>query len=74
MDKIFEVIFEKNPKVRVVVNAIAIESVSAAVLAFKARGIDPEIVQICAARAKTAGGLHLMMAQNPIYIISGGGK
>ena len=74
MDKIFEVIFEKNPKVRVVVNAIAIESVSAAVSAFKSRGIAPEIVQICASRAKTAGGLHLMMAQNPIYIISGGGK
>ncbi len=73
MDKIFDVIFKKNPKVRVVVNAIAIESVSAAVSAFKAHGIDPEIVQLNTARSRAAGGLHLMMAQNPIYVISGGG-
>ena len=74
MDKIFDVIFEKNPSVRVVVNAIAIESVSSAVSAFKNRGIEPEISQISASRAKIAGGLHLMMSQNPIYIISGGAK
>jgi len=73
MDKIFDAIFNKNPNVRVVVNAIAIESVSSAVAAFKSHGIDPEITLISAAHSKAVGGLHLMMAQNPIYVISGGG-
>ncbi len=73
MDKIFDIVFNKNPNVRIVVNAIAIESVSQSIAAFKSHGIDPEITQISAAHSKTVGGLHLMMAQNPIYVISGGG-
>lgn len=71
---IFAAVLSKNPLARIVVNAIALETVHAAVEAFKAHGIVPEIVQLNAARAKPAGGLHMMLAQNPVFIVSGGGK
>ena len=74
MGDIFEAVLLKNPYVRIVVNAIALETLHAAVEAYKAHGIMPEIVQLNAARAKPAGGLHMMLAQNPVFIISGGGK
>ena len=54
-------------------NAIALESVQTALNAFEARGMRPDVVQVGVSAAKTVAGLHMMMAQNPIYIISGGG-
>lgn len=74
MEEIFASILEKNPLARIVVNAIALESVTAAVSAFQEIGITPEIVQLSSARAKIVGGLHMMTAQNPIWVISGGGN
>ncbi|HWR23797.1 MAG TPA: precorrin-6y C5,15-methyltransferase (decarboxylating) subunit CbiE [Feifaniaceae bacterium] len=74
MEDIFAAVLSKNPYARIVVNAIALETLHAAAGAFKAHGILPEIVQLNAARAKPARGLHMMLAQNPIFIVSGGGK
>lgn len=71
---IFAAVLSKSPLARIVVNAITLETLHAAVEAFKAHGIVPEIVQLNAARAKPAGGLHMMLAQNPVFIVSGGGK
>jgi precorrin-6Y C5,15-methyltransferase (decarboxylating) len=73
MDAVFDVILRKNPRARVVVNAIALESVQAAMGAFESRGLVPDVVQVGTAAAKAAAGLHMMTAQNPIFIISGGG-
>ncbi len=73
MDAVFDVILRKNPRARVVVNAIALESVQAAMAAFESRGLVPDVVQVGTAAAKAAAGLHMMTAQNPIFIISGGG-
>jgi precorrin-6B methylase 2 len=33
-----------------------------------------EVAQISAARAQKTGRYHMMRAQNPVYLISGGGK
>lgn len=62
-----------NPKVRLCVSAIALETLDAARHAFEELGIDWEVTQISVARSKAAGKLHLMMAQNPVFLISGGG-
>lgn len=62
-----------NPKVRLCVSAIALETLDAARRAFEELGIDWEVTQISVARSKAAGKLHLMMAQNPVFLISGGG-
>ncbi len=74
MKEIVAAVLSKNPFARIVVNAIALETLHAAVEAFKQYGITPEIVQIGSARSKPAGDLNMMLAQNPVFIVSGGGK
>lgn len=73
MEEIFDLVLQKNPRAQIVVNAIALESALSAIASFQSRNIEPEVVQLSAARARTLKGLHLMTAQNPIWIISGGG-
>lgn len=62
---------DKNPDARICVSAIALETLSAAVAALTAKGRTVQVSQIAVSRAKAVGGLHLMMAQNPIYLITG---
>ena len=62
-----------NPDVRIVANAVALENVTAAIDAFRKNGLTPEVTQISCAHAKAVGALHMMTAQNPVFIISGGG-
>ena len=61
----------KNPKVRLVINAITLETVAEAL---KVLGELPvcrqEIVQMSVSRSKEVGRYHMMMGQNPVYIIS----
>ena len=65
----------KNPSVRIVINAISLETVSE-VMELVGEGMlpDAEILQISAARSKILGRYHMMMGQNPVYIISAGGN
>jgi len=71
---IVSAVLQKNPNARIVASAIALESAAAAVRAFSEAGLEPEVVQIAASRSRTVAGLHMMMALNPIFLISGGGK
>lgn len=73
MRDIVSALLAGNPGIRIAVNAIALESAVAAVSAFRENGLAPEIVQIGCARGKAAGALHMMTAQNPVFIVSGGG-
>ena len=68
---IVDAALDKNPDARICVSAIALESLSAAVTALTAKGRTVQVSQIAVSRAKVVGGLHLMMAQNPIYLITG---
>ncbi|MDF2654245.1 MAG: cbiE [Bacillota bacterium] len=69
---ILEMLIQKNPVIRVVINAITLETVSEALSQLSRLGFeDVDIVQIFAAYGKTAGNSHLMMGQNPVFIISG---
>lgn len=68
---IVDAALDKNPDARICVSAIALESLSAAVAALTAQGRIVQVSQIAVSRAKAVGGLHLMMAQNPIYLITG---
>ncbi|QOX63580.1 precorrin-6y C5,15-methyltransferase (decarboxylating) subunit CbiE [Anoxybacterium hadale] len=69
---ILEVLIQKNPKIRVVINAITLETVSEALNQLSRLGFEGvDIVQIFAAHGKAAGNSHLMMGQNPVFIISG---
>ena len=71
LDAILAAALGKNSRVRLCVSAIALETLSAAAAAFAARGLEAQVTQIWAARSKGAGGLNLMMGQNPVWLISG---
>ncbi len=74
MKEIIELLLEKNPKVRIVINCIALETISDIQKALKELDIkDADIVQIAASRAEALGRYHLLKAQNPIFIVSFGG-
>lgn len=68
---ILQAAVEKNPAVRVCLTAIAVETLGAAVAALTQLGMEPKITQITVARSRPAGGLNLMLGQNPVWIITG---
>ena len=74
MGELFAVALSKNPRARIVVTAIALESAAAALEAFRANGLEAELTQISAAEGRAVAGLHMLTARNPIFIISGGGR
>lgn len=71
MKDIFKIVYEKNNHVKITVTAITLETISAAVDAFKDYNIEPDIVCINSAKSKKAGPYHMMMGNNPVYIITG---
>ena len=72
MEAILRLALEKNPRARVVVTAVTLETIGEAVRCFDALGFaDADIVQIAATRTRRAGRYHLMDAQNPVWILSG---
>ena len=74
MKEIIQGLHEKNPAIRIVISAIALESVNAAIQILVEEGFEPEIVQVGVTRSKQAGALHMMLSENPVFIISAGGK
>ena len=74
MRRILEIAKHKNPAVRVVVNAIALETLHETQTALAALGFaDIEVTQLSAARGKAVGPYTMMTANNPVFILSGGG-
>lgn len=71
MAEIVAAIRHKNPHVRIVITAIALESLQAALQALEDNGFTVEISCANIARAKQVGSYHMMMAQNPVYLIGG---
>ena len=62
---------EKNPSVRIVATAIALESVVELTGYLKESGFtEKEVVSMTVARDRKAGNYHLMAGQNPIYIFT----
>ena len=68
---ILQAAVEKNPALRVCLTAIAVETLGAAAAALTQLGMEPKITQITVARSRPAGGLNLMLGQNPVWIITG---
>jgi precorrin-6Y C5,15-methyltransferase (decarboxylating) len=75
MREILSALLAKNPEIRVVINAVTLETLAAATEAIRDLAFsDPEIISVNVARSRKTGPYHLMYAQNPVYIISAGGK
>ena len=71
MEEVIDVVLSKNPSARICISAIALETLSAAVAALTAHGLSAEVTQIAVSRTRPAGKLHLLMANNPIFLITG---
>lgn len=71
MEAIVAAALSKNPKARLCISAIALESLSAAVAALTAQGLEAQVTQLAVSRTKPAGRLHLLLANNPIFLITG---
>ena len=71
MEAVVDTVLARNPNARICISAIALETLSAAVAALTAHGLDAEVTQISVSRTRPAGRLHLLMANNPIFLITG---
>lgn len=70
---IVRMVMTANPSVRIVINAVTLETLSAALAALKENGLtDPDVVCLSAARAMKAGRYHLMRGEDPVYILTVG--
>ena len=72
--EILQLVHEKNPKAIVCAAAITIETLSQAVSEMDALGWRTEITQLAVSRSRRTGAGHMMLAQNPVYLIVGEGK
>lgn len=73
--EILETVRAKNASVRVVINAITLETVTEALAYLEKQQIfDADIVSVQTARSREVGKYHMMTGQNPVYIISFGGE
>jgi precorrin-6Y C5,15-methyltransferase (decarboxylating) len=73
--EIAEVLLRLNPGIRLVVSAVALETITQTAALFERLPLrDTEAVQIAVTRARHLGEHHLMLAQNPVFIFSGKGR
>ena len=69
--EILACLYKKNPKMRVVLNAISLETISELKeILTQFRVTEEEVVQVQVNRMKPVGSYHLMQAENPVWICS----
>lgn len=71
LDEILELVFSKlNKNGRIIVTGILIETKYAAIKKLKSLGLEPKVVEVNISRGKSIGLGMMMLAENPISIIS----
>lgn len=71
MKEILSCLLGKNPQVRIVINAIALETLTESITLLKELQVPIlDVTQACIAKAKQVGNYHMMMGQNPVFIIT----
>lgn len=69
--EMLDIIYRKNPQCRIVINAITVETLAEVAAYYKERrDYSLEIVNVFVARGKHLGNYNLMMAQNPVYVMT----
>jgi precorrin-6Y C5,15-methyltransferase (decarboxylating) len=66
-----DLVLEKNEQALVCVSAIVLETMADTVKLMTERGIDTDIIHVSVNTSRPIGKRHMMMAANPIYIITG---
>ena len=75
MKGIFEATLQKNPAARFCLTAVSLESLTDGldcIRHFDLTNVD--VTQLTAAQAKQLGNYHMMLGQNPVWILSGEGR
>lgn len=71
LGEILDLLRSRNPEVRIVINCIAMETISAMTEYIGKKPFrESDIVQIAAAKSRTLGRYHMMTGMNPIIIAS----
>lgn len=65
---------EKNPAIRVVINAVTLETISEVSCYLSETGRQADVSLLSAANTRQIGTYHLMQGQNPVYIFAFGGE
>lgn len=63
--------FAKNPRLRLALTAVSLETLQQAQSVLGALGIEPEITQLAVTRTKKAGSHTMLTAENPIFLLRG---
>lgn len=71
MEGVVDAVLARNPAARLCITAIALETVTAAMQALQKHGVDPCVRQLAVSTTGTAGRVHMLTAQNPIFLITG---
>lgn len=71
MAPVLDVIKEKNEDAKICISAIVVETLTTAIKELEKRGWEAEVTQIQSSYGRKIGHMHMMMANNPIYIITG---
>lgn len=74
LEKIIDTAFEKNPKVKIIVTAVSLETLNESIKIFDKIGINTDITQISVTRAHKIGSHTMLKAENPIFIINANTK
>ena len=71
LSEILDCLYKKNSKMRVVLNAISLETISELKeILSQLRITEEELVQVQVNRMKPVGSYHLIQAENPVWICS----
>lgn len=71
LEKFWICLYKKNPQMRIVLNAISLETISELKeILTQFRVTEEEVVQVQVNRMKPVGSYHLMQAENPVWICS----
>ena len=74
LEGIIAAALEKNPQVRLCLSAITLETLTAALKILETRGLRGEVVQIGVNRVVQKGGHSLLLAGNPVFLVTAQGE
>lgn len=71
LKEIMECLLKKNPRIRMVINTVTLETIGEVMDCLKTLPVtEEEILSVSIAKAKGLGPYHLMTGQNPVYIVT----
>ncbi|MDR1268152.1 MAG: precorrin-6y C5,15-methyltransferase (decarboxylating) subunit CbiE [Planctomycetaceae bacterium] len=72
IDTIVNVLINMNPKIKIVANAVSLQSLNQILNTYSVFGLtETETICVNIAKSKKVGNYDIMTAQNPIYIVTG---